>query len=499
MSDVTYNEATLSWASEGDYVIVVAREGGSIGITPENGEFYTSNTVFGSGDDLGAGSFVIYTGTDETVSMTNLTEASEYYLAIYKYDQSTGCYNITSPATENFLTNGSCHASGGGDEYIDGVVLANISNLGTGSNNYQNFTNLTTDLEAGATITLSIVNGNMYDGDDLGVWIDFNDNESFDDAGENVICSVDDGANGDYNLSIPIDASLGNHTLRIRIKWSGSDCGDPCGVTDYGEVEDYIVNIICPSNDVTIETQPYDISVCEGGNGTFTIEATNASSYQWRKEGVSIDGETNDTLVISNVSNNDAADYSCIAIGPCNSLLSSSASLSIKPPTQITTQPADINANVGDDITFSVVADGENLVYQWKFEGTDIDGAMDDSHQILSVIQDDAGEYTVMVSGDCGDVTSETANLSVTTSIKELSEFGIKIYPNPSEGIFNVQYSNLDKAVEIIIYSLDGKVVYNEKHFSKTNVIDISDKVKGMYIVRFNFDDKSIVSNIILK
>ena len=32
--------------------------------------------------------------------------------------------------------------------------------------------------------------------------------------------------------------------MRIRIKWSGSDCGSPCGTTTYGEVEDYSINVV---------------------------------------------------------------------------------------------------------------------------------------------------------------------------------------------------------------------------------------------------------------
>ena len=91
------------------------------------------------------------------------------------------------------------------------------------------------------------------------------------------------------------------------------------------------------------------------------------------------------------------------------------------------------------------------------------------------------------------------ANLSVTTNIDDLAAFGINIYPNPSSGLFNVAYSNSVKDAEVIIYSLCGTVIYKEKHFSNRNVIDISDKSKGMYIIRINVDGKSIISNIILK
>ena len=173
--------------------------------------------------------------------------------------------------------------------------------------------------------------------------------------------------------------------------------------------------------------------------------------------------------------------------------------MSINLATQILTQPADVNAEAGDDVTFSVEAEGTNLTYQWHFDGTDITGATKDTYQILSVVEDNAGEYTVLVSGACGDVTSNVANLSVTTGIDELTKFGINIYPNPSDGIFNVLYSNINKSVDVVIYNYEGKVIYNKKHHSENNVIDISNHAKGMYLIRFNIGNKSVVSTIVLK
>lgn len=61
-----------------------------------------------------------------------------------------------SRGTQNF-----CAASGGGDEYISRVQIGSINNT-SGSNNYADYTNLSTEVKPGEPITLTITNGNPY-------------------------------------------------------------------------------------------------------------------------------------------------------------------------------------------------------------------------------------------------------------------------------------------------------------------------------------------------
>ncbi len=136
-----------------------------------------------------------------------------------------------------------CAASGGGDEYISGVVFGSINNTGTGANGYADYTAMSTDVDAGNTYPITVTNGNVYSSDDLGVWIDWNQDEDFEDAGENVVCEVSNSGQGTYNIFVPDGALGGSTRMRIRIKWSGEDCGSPCGTTSYGEVEDYTINV----------------------------------------------------------------------------------------------------------------------------------------------------------------------------------------------------------------------------------------------------------------
>jgi len=140
-----------------------------------------------------------------------------------------------------------CDASGGGTEHITGVEFGSIVNLNNGYNTgYEDFTSMSTILIPGFTYDLTINIDPVYATDDYGVWIDWNFDCTFDPETENVLCAIDEGAASvTWAIDIPPTAQPGVATMRVRMKYSGADCGSPCGSTTFGEVEDYSV-IITP-------------------------------------------------------------------------------------------------------------------------------------------------------------------------------------------------------------------------------------------------------------
>ncbi|MDC7994211.1 serine hydrolase [Altibacter sp. HG106] len=56
---------------------------------PLDGDEYTANAAFGSGDDLGDGSFVVYEGTGESVTITGLDPTKLYALRVYEYTKNS--------------------------------------------------------------------------------------------------------------------------------------------------------------------------------------------------------------------------------------------------------------------------------------------------------------------------------------------------------------------------------------------------------------------------
>ena len=83
-------------------------------------------------------------------------------------------------------------------------------------------------------------------------------------------------------------------------------------------------------------------------------------------------------------------------------------------------QPQSLTASVGDSVAFTVVAEGEEpLSYQWYKDDIAIPEAIAATHEIASVVGDDAGTYTVSISNAMGTVNSEAATLGVGISITE--------------------------------------------------------------------------------
>ena len=85
------------------------------------------------------------------------------------------------------------------------------------------------------------------------------------------------------------------------------------------------------------------------------------------------------------------------------------------PLVSIITQPTNQTANVGQNVTFSVLA-ANALTYRWTYNTTNISGATASSYTINNVQAGNAGNYAVIVGNNAGSVTSATATLTIGNS-----------------------------------------------------------------------------------
>jgi PKD repeat protein len=141
------------------------------------------------------------------------------------------------------------------DEYINTVTLNTINNTTSCSTGgYGNYTSITTSLAKGTAYDLTILPGiigqtaQAYTDDEVAGWIDFNNNNSFSDPGEQVAyVLVAAGWSNVFNFTVPTSATVGTVRMRVRISYSVDGAIDPCGQSTFGEVEDYTVNITASS------------------------------------------------------------------------------------------------------------------------------------------------------------------------------------------------------------------------------------------------------------
>ena len=84
-------------------------------------------------------------------------------------------------------------------------------------------------------------------------------------------------------------------------------------------------------------------------------------------------------------------------------------------PSAITDQPdPQLLVVPGQRATFTVIATGHNLMYQWQKGGSNItSGANSATYKIAAVAESDEGEYQCVVSNAANSITSTAASLTV--------------------------------------------------------------------------------------
>jgi len=86
--------------------------------------------------------------------------------------------------------------------------------------------------------------------------------------------------------------------------------------------------------------------------------------------------------------------------------------------------------------------------------------------------------------------------LSLATAISDFTNSNVKIYPNPSEGIFNVEINTDDNSeYKVVVYDILGSVIYQRNVYSNSkHQIDISKYAKGMYFLSVEKENKQTIS-----
>lgn len=163
-----------------------------------------------------------------------------------------------------------------------------------------------------------------------------------------------------------------------------------------------------------ITQQPTGQTVNEGGTLTLSILATNATGYQWKKDGEDIPSANSATYTKQSVAPSDAGSYTCVVSGEGGtSVTSDAATVTVNALPVITQQPSSQTINEGGNINLEVTATGATG-YQWKKDGSDIPSATDATYSKSGALPADAGSYTCVVTGAGGTtVTSNAATVTV--------------------------------------------------------------------------------------
>ncbi|MBO9201536.1 MULTISPECIES: T9SS type A sorting domain-containing protein [Niastella] len=133
VSAVDGNKFNFKWTNgNGDGRVVVMRAGSAVNFTPASATSYTANAAFGTGTNLGSDQYVVYNGTGNSVSITNLLPATTYYLTVFEYN-GTG-------SLLRYLTSSVLNATGA-TAAAPSVAASNAVTATTGNNMTLSWTN----------------------------------------------------------------------------------------------------------------------------------------------------------------------------------------------------------------------------------------------------------------------------------------------------------------------------------------------------------------------
>ena len=213
--------------------------------------------------------------TGVSSNLTGLTALTEYEAQVRSKCSggSNSAYSsaITFTTTDVQLNYCNSASTNVNDEYISRVQLNTIDNS-SGAQFYSDFTNISTTLTKGAQYTVTVTptwTGTVYN-EGYSVWIDYNRDGDFADAGEQVFTQAPTQANPVSGaFTVPSGATEASTRMRVTLSYNANV--GPCDSFTYGEVEDYTIIIEGSGPDTT----PPVLTL----NGSSTIDLTLGGTY----------------------------------------------------------------------------------------------------------------------------------------------------------------------------------------------------------------------------
>ncbi|NML22386.1 T9SS type A sorting domain-containing protein [Pseudoflavitalea sp. G-6-1-2] len=221
-SNITMNSVQLNWTASTD----------NVGVTGY--DIYNGTTLAGS-------------STTTSYNVTGLTAATSYTFTVKAKDAAGNISAASNAVTATTSSNTATYCAvtnGSAGQYVTKLVFGSISNTTTfATNGYGDYTAMTATASKGSTVNLAVTLQALWAGSRAAVWIDWNQDGDFTDAGEQVLNASGASASAySATVTIPSSALTGKTRMRVRAEYGLSTISS-CGNGWHSEVEDYSVNI----------------------------------------------------------------------------------------------------------------------------------------------------------------------------------------------------------------------------------------------------------------
>lgn len=138
--------------------------------------------------------------------------------------------------------------------------------------------------------------------------------------------------------------------------------------------------------------------------------------------------------------------------------------------------------------------------YQWYKDNNPITGANANSYTINNAQISDSGiYYCTILNADIPDLIIERQPITLNIgalSVEDIEIDTIKAYPNPVTNILNIKLNNTE-VINSALYDISGKRVLNLELHSELTVIDLSNLSPGIYLLKMDKLENTVVKRII--
>jgi hypothetical protein len=170
---------------------------------------------------------------------------------------------------------------------INNFSFGSINNANpAGCTSYTNYTSISTNVEPGQTLPLAVNVGSCdasVANKIVKLFIDYNNNGSFADAGELVGQSAVINGNGTFNGAVVTPGTLtagSSYIMRVIVQETSNPADiSPCGAYANGETQDYVVKVVAAANDISVTGLSAPLSTsCASPTQYITLNLQNKGS-----------------------------------------------------------------------------------------------------------------------------------------------------------------------------------------------------------------------------
>lgn len=426
-------------------------------------------------------------------------------------------------------------------EWINSVSLGSFTKVSGSDNGYGDFTSSTIELSSGNAVDLTMSPGFLGKSrsEYWRVWIDYNMDGDFTDAGEEVFAA--NAQKGSVSGTVLIPAGLtGDTRMRVSMKYNAIPA--PCELFAYGEVEDYTLSFSAPTPLPPVaDFIGVPTTVTVGNEVQFTdLSLNNPTSWSWTFEGGTPETSTaqNPTVVYNSLgtfnvaltaTNGQGSDtetktgfITVVAGGTYCASASTSNALDWISGVSIGTFTNTSGADLYSDFTTELVGMGPGMSYGvalspnsttqrnfWRiWIDFNADGDFEDSGEQVFAANNKKGPVSgtmvipstatgqtrmrvTMKTGGAptpceifpdGEVEDYTASLgSGPVSLSRPAALEMEIFPNPASEALNILISSPSEKVNLKMYNALGQIIRDFDTADKQLSVGLDDLKAGIY------------------